>query len=47
MSDVTRVTHVLEDFHDCERPWDYVHAALAYEGLEAPEIQLITELWPR
>lgn len=45
MADVTRVTHVLEDFQDWGRPWDYVHAALAHEGLEAHEIQLINKLW--
>ena len=45
MADKTRVTLVLEDFPDWGRPWDYVCAALAHEGLEAPEIQLINELW--
>lgn len=45
MADRTRVTLVLEDFHDWGRPWDYVRAALAHKGLEAPEIQLINELW--
>jgi hypothetical protein len=45
MADIRRVTHVLEDFHDWGRPWDYIHAALAHEGLDTSEIQLINELW--
>jgi hypothetical protein len=45
MADTSRLNDVLESFREWGRPWDYILAVLAKQGLQSSEIRLINELW--
>jgi hypothetical protein len=45
MADTSRLNDVLESFREWGRPWDYILAVLAKQGLQSSVIRLIIELW--
>lgn len=40
-----RINDVLADFHDWGRPWEFIRAVLAHQGLQQSEIATINALW--
>jgi hypothetical protein len=45
MADTNKVNDVLGSFRDWARPWEYIGASLARQGLQGAEIELINEIW--